>query len=72
MYKKLWNGERNLKEISYDSNSEKLKQNYQVIFERVKSDAVSVAKYDENRYRDSTPRNIQDGKTRWVASTKWL
>ena len=49
MYKKLQNGERQVKEISLDPNSLRLKQDYLDIFEGVRSDVIYTAKYAENR-----------------------
>ena len=48
MYKSLQEGEREIKEISFDSNTESLKQGYLDIFEGVISDVMHTAQYDEN------------------------
>ena len=50
MYKKLQDGEREIKEISFDPNSEGLKQDTLAAFEGVKSDVMYTAKYDDNCY----------------------
>ena len=49
MYKKLEDGETEVKEIIVDQNSERLKQDYLYIFEGVKSDVIYTAKYDVNK-----------------------
>ena len=46
--KKLQDSEREIKEISFDSNTESLKDNYLDIFEGVKWDVMYTAQYDEN------------------------
>ena len=48
MYKKLQNDERVIKEISFDSNTESLKQHCLDIFEGVKPDVMYTTQYDEN------------------------
>ena len=40
--------EKEVKEIKFDPNSERLKQVYIHVFERVKSDVMYTTKYDEN------------------------
>ena len=40
--------EREVKQISFDLNSERLKQDYLDVFEGVMSDVICTAKYDEN------------------------
>ena len=47
MYKRLQDGEREVKEISSDSNV-KIKMDYLDIFEGVISDIMYTAQYDEN------------------------
>ena len=54
MYEKLWDGEREVKEISFDPNSERLKHEFPDIFEGVKSDVMYTAKYDENSDIETT------------------
>ena len=46
MYKRLQGSAREIKEISFGTES--LKQDYLDILEEVKSDAMYTAKYDEN------------------------
>ena len=48
MYKRLQNGEREIKEISFDSNTESLKQDYLNIFGGITSDVMYTAQYDES------------------------
>ena len=54
MYKKLQDSEREMKEISFDSKAESLKQDYLDIFEGVRSDVMYTAQYDENHYIGTT------------------
>ena len=46
--KKLQNGEREMKEISFDSYIESLKQDYLDILQSVKSDIMYAAQYEKN------------------------
>ena len=46
--KKLQDSEREIKEISFDSNTESLKQDYLDMFECIKSDVMYTAQCDEN------------------------
>ena len=39
---------KGIKEISFDSNTVSLKQDYLDIFEHIKSDVMNSAQYDEN------------------------
>ena len=43
MYKKLQDGVREVKQISFDPNSERLKQDYLDVFAGVKSDIIYTA-----------------------------
>ena len=45
MYKMLQYSGREIKEISFDSNTEHLKQDYLDIFEDIKSDAIYTTQY---------------------------
>ena len=47
MYKTLQDREREIKEISFDSNTENLKQDYLVIFKVGKSDVMYTTLCDE-------------------------
>ena len=48
MYRRLQIGERKRKEVSFDPNSERMKQHYLDLFEGVKLDVIYTAEYDEN------------------------
>ena len=48
MYKKLQDGEGEVKEISFGPNSERLKQDYLDIFEGFRLDVIHTDKYNEN------------------------
>ena len=48
MYKRLKDGEREVKEISFHPNSERLKQDCMDVFEEAKSDVMYTARHDEN------------------------
>ena len=48
MYKKLLDSERETKEWGFDSNAERLKQDYLDMFEGDKSNVTYTAQYDEN------------------------
>ena len=54
MYKKLQGSEREIKEISFDSSTESLKQDYLYIFEGVKSNVMYTAQHDENSNAGTT------------------
>ena len=47
MHKKIHDGERKIKELNFDSNTESLKKDYLGIFERIKSDVMYTVQYDE-------------------------
>ena len=48
MYEKLQDSKRKIKEISFDSNTESLKQDFVDIFEGIESDVMHAAQYDEH------------------------
>ena len=48
MYERLQDSEREIKELSFDSNTQSLKQDYLDTFEGLKSDIIYTAQYDEN------------------------
>ena len=72
MYKRLQDSERDVKEVSYNSNSESLKQEYLHIFEGVNSGIVYTTQYDDNNnigttYLDMSRMRRQD---EWKAEHK--
>ena len=54
MYNKLWDPEREVKEVSFDPESERLTECILDVFEGVKSAIIYTAKYDENNDKGMT------------------